>query len=316
MIGGRWSRVALLFYSNEDDPEAWRQELRSRIPDLDFRLWPAVGDPQDIDVALVWLPPPGLLAGLPGLRVVLSLGAGIDSLLADPTLPDLPLCRMIDPSLTASMAEYALALVLRYHRDLEFYASQQRVGRWRFRLPRPAATRSVGVMGLGTLGSATATLLAGHGFRVRGWSRSRRALDGVASFAGRDELGTFLAETEILVCLLPLTVDTDGILGADLFARLPKGARLINLARGRHLVEPDLLDALTTGRLAHATLDVLSEEPLPAAHPFWRHPRITVTPHSASYSLAATGAEVVAENIRRVASGEPLLHRVDRARGY
>ena len=183
-------------------------------------------------------------------------------------------------------------------------------------MPRPAASRSVGVMGLGTLGSATAALLAGHGFRVRGWSRRRRALDGVTGFAGRDELGVFLSEAEILVCLLPLTIDTEGILGADLFAGLPRGARLINLARGRHLVETDLLDALATGRLAHATLDVFREEPLPAAHPFWRHPRITVTPHTASYSLPATGAEVVALNIRRVASGEPLLHRVDRARGY
>ncbi len=308
--------MALLFYSNEDDPEAWRQELQRRIPDLDFRLWPAVGEPRDIDVALVWQPPPGLLAGLPRLRAVLSLGAGIDSLLADATLPDLPLCRMVDPSLTASMAEYALTLVLRYHRDLELYEAQQRVGRWRFRMPRPAATRSVGVMGLGTLGTAAAALLAAHGFQVRGWSRTRRALDGVASFAGPDELGDFLAETEILVCLLPLTADTEGVLGAELFARLPRGARLVNLARGRHLVEADLLDALEAGRLAHATLDVLAEEPLPAAHPFWRHPRITVTPHSASYSLPATGADVVAENIRRIASGEPLLHRVDRARGY
>ncbi len=308
--------MALLFYSNEDDPEAWRLELQRRIPDLDFRVWPAVGDPMDVTAALVWLPPPGLLAGLPHLRAVLSLGAGVDSLLADDTLPEVPLCRMVDPSLTASMAEYALALVLRYHRNLELYEALQRVARWQLRMPRPAAACTVGVMGQGTLGSAAATLLASHGFRVRGWSRSAHTLPGVTSYAGQGGLDAFLADTEILVCLLPLTSETEGILGADLLAQLPAGARLINLARGRHLVEGDLLDALASGRLAHATLDVFREEPLPPDHPFWRHPKVTVTPHSASYSLPASGADMVAENVRRIALGEPLLHRVDGARGY
>ena len=166
------------------------------------------------------------------------------------------------------------------------------------------------------LGADAARVLTGHGFNVRGWSRTEKEIEGVETFAGEAGLAAFLERTEILVCLLPLTPETEGILGARLFARLPKGARLVNLARGRHLVEQDLLDALDSGHLAHATLDVFREEPLPKEHPFWRHPRVTITPHSASYSLPESGADMVAENIRRQRAGEPLLHVVDRARGY
>lgn len=308
--------MALLFCSDADDPVAWRGELERRVPGLDFRVWPEIGDPTEITAALVWLPPPGLLASLPNLRAVLSLGAGVDALLRDPTLPDVPVCRMVDPSLTRSMSEYVLTLVLRYHRDLDRYEAQQRRHAWRLRVPRPAAARTVGIMGLGVLGADAARLLARHGFSVRGWSRTAAPVEGVTGYAGAGQLGTFLAGCDILVCLLPLTPATTGILNAELFQRLPTGARLINVARGRHLVEQDLIDALDAGRLAHATLDVFAEEPLPREHPFWRHPRITVTPHSASYSLPETGTEIVAENLRRLEAGLPLGHVVDRARGY
>jgi glyoxylate/hydroxypyruvate reductase A len=171
-------------------------------------------------------------------------------------------------------------------------------------------------MGRGVLGEDAAGLLARMGFTVRGWSRGPKRLDGIATFAGEAELGAFLDGLDILVCLLPLTAETENILGRDLFARMPEGARIINLARGRHLVDQDLLDALATGQLAHATLDVFREEPLPPDHPFWRHPRITVTPHAASYSLPESGADTVAENIRRLRDGRPLEHVVDRSRGY
>ncbi len=308
--------MALLFYSLNDDPQAWREALCARIPDLDFRIWPDLGDPEEIEMALVWRPPPGLLASLPDLRAIFSLGAGIDALLADPTLPDVPLCRMVDPSLTRSMSEYALALVLFYHRRLDLYAEQQRRALWRMEMPRPASDTTVGVMGLGELGSDAARSLAAHGFRVRGWSRTRRELAGVESFAGETELGSFLAGLDIVICLLPLTPATEGILNADLFARLPRGACLVHLARGAHLVEQDLLDAVERGHLRGAVLDVFREEPLPPEHPFWRHPRIRVTPHSASYSLPETGAEVVADNIRRLRAGRPLRHVVRRERGY
>lgn len=309
--------MALLFASPDDDPIAWRTALQRRIPDLEVRVFPEIGDPAAIDAALVWLPPPGLLASLPRLRAIFSLGAGVDRLLEDPTLPaEVPLCRMVDPSLTASMAEFVLLHALRYHRDLDVYEQQQRRAEWRLLMPRPASATVVGLLGLGELGGASARLLVRHGFTVRGWSRTRKTIEGVRSFAGPEELDPFLAEVGVLVCLLPATPATRGILNAELFARLPRGARLVNLARGAHLVEEDLLEALDSGRLAHATLDVFVREPLPADHPFWRHPRITVTPHTASYSLPESGAEIVAENIRRLRAGAPLLHRVDRQRGY
>lgn len=308
--------MALLFYSRDDDPDAWRRELARRLPGLEMRVWPEVGDPAEIDAALVWRPPPGLLRGLPNLRCILSLAAGVDQLLADPTLPDVPLCRLVDPSLTATMSEFVLLQILKYHRGLDVYARRQRRAEWRLELPLPAASTVVGIMGLGELGSDAARVLAAHGFTVRGWSRSEKHLPGATCFAGKAELEAFLAEAAILVCLLPLTDETRGILDAKLFARLPKGARLVNVARGAHLVEPDLTEALDRGHLAHASLDVTAIEPLPRDHPFWRHPRIDLTPHAASYGQPESAAAAVAENLRRLAAGEPLRDLVDRARGY
>jgi glyoxylate/hydroxypyruvate reductase A len=308
--------MVLLFYSRDDDPSAWRRELERRLPGLEVRAWPEAGDPAAIDAALVWRPPPGLLRSLPNLKAVLSLAAGVDSLLADPSLPEVPLCRLVDPSLTRTMSEFVLLQVLKYHRALDRYARRQRVGFWRLELPSPPSSTRVGVMGLGELGGDAARVLVRHGFAVRGWSRSTRTIDGVACFAGETGLAPFLAETDILVCLLPLTETTRGILDDRLFERLPEGARLINVARGAHLVEADLLAALDRGHLAHASLDVFGEEPLPAGHPFWRHPRIDVTPHAASYGLPESAADAVAENLRRLDAGQPLLHVVERARGY
>lgn len=308
--------MALLFYSEDDDPEAWRREVTRLVPDLEWRTWPAIGDPAAIDCALVWLPPPGLLAGLPNLKAIFSLAAGVDAMLLDPTLPGLPLVRMVDRSLTTTMSEFVLLHALRYHRLLDVYAAQQRRGQWRLALPPAPASRVVGVMGLGVLGRDAAVTLAGHGFTVKGWSRTARAIDGVTCLAGPERLGDFLADLDLLVCLLPLTAETEGVLCADLFARLEPGCRLLNVGRGGHLVEGDLLAALDGGRIAHATLDVAREEPLPDAHPFWRHPRIDVTPHAASYTRPDTGAVGIAESLRRLADGRPLLNVVDRARGY
>jgi glyoxylate/hydroxypyruvate reductase A len=308
--------MALLFYSLDDDPEAWRRELLHRLPGLDYRVWPDMGDPAEIDAALVWKPPPGLLRGLPNLKAVLSLAAGVDAMLADPTLPDVPLCRLVDPSLTRTMSEFVLLQALKYHRQLDVYAAQQRSARWRLYLPPPPAATKVGVMGLGALGEDAARVLVAHGFAVRGWSRTEKALEGVECFSGAAGLPEFLAGTSILVCLLPLTGETEGILDGGLFAQLPRGARLVNVARGRHLVEQDLIEALDRGQLAHASLDVFRDEPLPPEHPFWRHPAIDVTPHAASYGLPESAAENVAENWRRLQAGRPLLIVVDRARGY
>lgn len=308
--------MALLFYSDDDDPAAWRREVLRHAPALDWRTWPELGEVEAIDAALVWLPPPGLLAGLPNLKAVFSLAAGVDAMLRDPTLPDLPLCRMVDASLTRSMSEWVLLQVLKYHRLLDVYGAQQRSTIWRLYLPPGPAARVIGVMGLGELGTDAALTLARHGFTVHGWSRTRKEIGEVRCHAGSDGLASFLAELDVLVCLLPLTPQTDGILNAGLFSRLKPGCRLINVARGRHLVEQDLLDALATGRIAHASLDVAREEPPPQGHPFWRHPLIDLSPHTASYTTPESGGALVAENLLRLEAGAPLLHVVDRTRGY
>jgi glyoxylate/hydroxypyruvate reductase len=308
--------VALLFLSPDDPAEAWRAELHARIPELEVRIWPDVDDPDAIEIALVWRPPPGELARYPKLKAILSLGAGIDGLLADPDLPAVPLARMVDPSLTRTMTEYVLLAVLRHHRELDRFERAQQARVWDYAFPPQASERRVGIMGLGELGSAAARLLVAHGFQVLGWSRSPKAIAGVVSYAGRSELHTFLHRTDILVCLLPLTAETEGILDAATFAELPHGAFVINVARGRHLIESDLVQALDSGHLAGATLDVFREEPLPAASPLWGHPKVLVTPHVASYSVPATAADGVAANIRRVLAGEPPLNQVDRAQGY
>lgn len=306
---------ALLFYSPDDDPAAWRRALLARLPDLDFRVWPEIGDPAEITMALAWLPPAGLLAGLPNLRAIFSLGAGVDAMLAQPDLPDVPLCRLVDRSLTTTMSEFILANLLYYHRDLDVYAEDQLAARWRLRLPRPAASRTVGIMGLGELGRDAAQLIEAHGFCVKGWSRSKHTLNGVLTFT-EPERDRFLEGLDYLVCLLPLTAATEGILDAELFAGLPEGAVLIHVGRGRQLVAADLMAALDRGRLRAAHLDVLPEEPLPLDDPLWRHPGIRITPHAASYALPETAADTVVENIERLRAGRPLLALVDRQRGY
>lgn len=308
--------MALLFLSRDDPAEAWRDELLRRMPEFDVRIWPEVGDPDQIEVALVWQPPPGELRRYPNLKAILSLGAGVDGLLADPTVPDLPLARMVDPSLTRTMAEYVLLAALRHHRGFDRFEREQRERRWAYAFPPQAGERRVGVMGLGELGAAAAQLLAAHGFVVFGWSRTPKALDGVVSYAGRSELHAFLHRTDILACLLPLTEETRGILDAETFAGLPHGACVINAARGEHLVEHDLIAALDSGHLAGATLDVFREEPLPEGSPLWRHPKVLITPHVASYCAPASAADGVVVNIRRALAGEPLANQVDRAQGY
>jgi glyoxylate/hydroxypyruvate reductase A len=296
--------------------EDWAAALLTELPDLDLRSWPEVGDPADIDVALVWHPPRGELAGYPNLRAILSLGAGVDGILADPGLPDVPLVRMLDPGLTAGMTEYVTAATLRYHRNLDVYGRTQATGRWVPRTAPAAEDRRVGVLGLGELGGDAARAFARLGFDTEGWSRTPKQIEGVRCRHGPEGLDALLARTEILVCLLPLTEATADILDARLFARLPQGACVINVARGGHLVENDLLAALDSGRLAGATLDVFRTEPLPPDHPFWRHERILVTPHVASMTPPRSAARLVAANIRRLRAGAPLEGLVDRRRGY
>ncbi|MFQ6016682.1 MAG: 2-hydroxyacid dehydrogenase [Kiloniellaceae bacterium] len=309
--------MALLFKTDIDRGDAWQKALRAADPALEVRDWPDVGDPNDIEFALVWQPEKGELKRYPNLKAIFSIGAGIDHLSSDPELPDnVPVVRMVEPGLTAGMVEFVLMSVLYHHRFMLDYARQQRDRLWREIDQVPAWRRKVGIMGLGVLGRACADKLVDLGFDVAGWSRRPKERPGVATFHGRDGLTGFLERTEILVCLLPLTPETEGILNARTFAALPKGAALISVGRGGHMVEEDLLDALESGRIGGATLDVFRAEPLPPGHPFWSHPRVVVTPHIASMTIAESAARAVVDNIRRLRAGRPLEHVVDLEQGY
>ena len=309
--------MAILFYSEMDAPEPWREALARELPDMELRVWPDVRTVEDIHYALVWKPPPGLLGGLPRLKAMFSLGAGVDGILLDPALPThVPLTRMVDAGLAGQMSEYALYATLHFHRCMDRYSQQQRREQWGPLPAVPAAERVVGVMGLGVLGGDFARKAAALGFRVLGWSRSAHQLDGVTVFEGDGAFEPFLRHTHILLNFLPLTSQTAGILNARTFASLPRGACIVNIARGGHVVEADLLAALDQGQLGGAMLDVFATEPLPADHPFWRHPSVIVTPHIAAQAIAKLMIEQVVENIRRVERGEAPLGLVDARRGY
>ena len=309
--------MALLFQSAVDSAPHWRRELTRLEPALDIRVWPATGIPDEIDYALVWRPEPGLLGSLPNLKLILSLGAGIDHILRDPQLPrDVPIVRLVDPHLSNAMGEYVALQVLRLHRrDLD-YQAQQRAGIWRELPQKNAEARPIGLLGFGEIGQNVGRKLAALGFPVSGWSRRGRAVAGFATYAGAAGLTQLLGGSEILVCLLPLTPETRGILCTATFEALPSGAGLVNAGRGAHLVEDDLIPALDRGRLSAAVLDVFREEPLPSGHPFWHHPRILLTPHIAAATNPATAAAIVLDNIRRFECGLPLKNRVDPAQGY
>lgn len=310
--------MALLFQSiwADDKPDAWRREITARLPGLEVRVWPDVGPVEDIDYALVWHPPAGELRRFPNLKFIMSLGAGVEHLLVDPDLPQVPILRLVDKELTARMTEFVVMQVLRLHRQLPAYARQQRARLWQPLTQVGSDQRRVGMMGIGELGQAAARALVGFGFDVAGWSRTAKAIDGVFSFAGDDGLKPFLARTDILVCLLPLTAATRGVLNADALGALPDGASLINVGRGALLVEKDLIPALENGPLAEAALDVFAEEPLPAEHPFWSHSRIAITPHVASLTDPRSAADEVVNAVRRAEAGEPLPHLVELDRGY
>jgi len=287
------------------------------MPGREICFWPEIGNPAGIEYALVWQPEPGLLARLPKLRLIVGLGAGVDHLLRDPDLPrHIPILRLVDPYMTDAMSEFVVLQVLRLHRQDLDYLAQQRAREWRELEQKNAAERPVGILGFGTLGQDAGRKLKGLGFPVAGWSRLTKAVAGFATHAGSAGLDALVAGSEILVCLLPLTAATEGILNKALFARLPRGAGLVNAGRGGHLVEEDLIPALDSGQLSGAVLDVVREEPLPSEHPFWRHPRITVTPHIAAETHPPTAAAIIGEAIRHFEAGLPVANLVDWRRGY
>jgi glyoxylate/hydroxypyruvate reductase len=291
--------------------------LAGLMPEHEFRYWPEIGDRSEIDYAMVWSPEPGLLASLPNLKLIIGLGAGVDHILRDPIVPrDVPILRLVDPYMTDAMSEYVALSVLRLHRQDLDYLAQQRASIWEEREQKNAAERPVGILGFGTLGQDAGRKLKALGFDVAGWSRSAKEVPGFAAYAGPDGFDALLRRSEILVCLLPLTAETRGILNAAAFARLPRGAAIVNAGRGGHLIEEDLIPALDAGQLSGAVLDVFRDEPLPAEHPFWRHPRIIVTPHIAAETHPPTAAPIIRDAIRRFEAGEPVPNLVDTARGY
>ncbi|GIK85745.1 MAG: glyoxylate/hydroxypyruvate reductase A [Betaproteobacteria bacterium] len=295
--------------------QAWRDAFAAALPGAELHVWPDA--PPEVDYALVWKPPPECFARVRVRRAIANLGAGVDALLRVPTLPaDVPVLRLTDAGMAEQMVEYVALAVLRAFREQREYARQQRDGRW---MPRPRLDKTsyrVGILGMGVLGSAVAQGLLPLGFPLAGWSRRPRRVDGVATWSGADGLDRVLAGTCVLVCLLPSTPDTRGLLDRRTLARLPRGAHLVNVGRGDLVVEPDLLALLDEGHLASATLDVFDAEPLPAGHPFWHHPRIDVTPHVSAATLFHASAAQVAARIAAHARGGPLDGVVDRALGY
>lgn len=294
----------------------WARLFAERMPEIDFRVWPDIGDPAAVRYLAAWQPPAEVMRTFPKLEILFSVGAGVDQF-DFANLPDsLPIVRMIEDGLTGGMVEYVTLSVLALHRDFPRYREQQQARRWETLRVYPASARRVGVMGLGVLGQAVLAQLARFGFALSGWSRSPHRIEGVECHAGMESLPDFLAGCDILVCLLPLTPQTRGILDRRLFAALPRGAGIVNVGRGAHLVAEDLIAALDSGQISAAILDVAEPEPPPAEHPFWDHPRIWLTPHIASMTQPETVVEAVIGNLRRHARGEPLIGLVDRKRGY
>jgi len=308
--------MTILYTSDLARGTEWSRIFAQKAPDIPFQIWPDVGDPQAVRYLLSWIPPEGIFDKLPKLELLFSIGAGVDQLDLSKVPAHIPVIRMIEPGLVAGMVDYVSMAVLAVHRDLVLYIAQQRQRVWRHAKIVLAEDRRVGVLGLGMLGEAVCARLASLGFKVSGWSRSRRELPGISCFAGESEMDAFLANSEILVCLLPLTEATRGILNADLFSRIPVGASLISSGRGGHLDQEDLLEALESGQLSCAVLDVTTPEPLPDDHPLWTHPKVLMTPHVASKPQPESAMEVLIANIRRHEAGERPIGLIDRTRGY
>ncbi len=308
--------VTFLYKSDPVRGRIWAEVFQRHAPEIDFRIWPDVGNASSVRYLAAWEPPADIAERFPNLQVLFSSGAGVDQFDFAALPPDLPVVRMVEPGIIRGMVEYVTHAVLGLHRDMAAYRRQQKQAAWKPLQVKTAAERRVGVLGLGSLGQAVLTQLTAFGFECAGWSRSRHAVEGVQCFAGEGELGAFLARTDVLVCLLPLTDSTRGFLNAKLFAQLPRGASLVQVGRGPQGVDADLIAALDAGHLGEAVLDVTEPEPLPPEHPFWRHPHIQLTPHIASMTQPSSAAEVVIDNLRRFDRGEAMLGLVDRARGY
>ena len=300
----------LVLVSRDYDMSALVPVIVTAAPELQVRLFGAP-DSGDAQVAVCWNPPAGVLRSLPELRLVHGIAAGIDNILCDPHLPAVPVCRVVDPYQARAMSEFVMWGALHFHRQFDQVLANQRAGLWQVPVQKLASDCTIGVMGLGEIGAQVAIDLLHAGFTVKGWSRSDKTLPGVPSFSGRDALPAFLSGVDILVCLLPLTSETRGLLNADVLGQLNPGAKLIHVGRGEHLVMDALLAALSNGHMGGAIVDVFPNEPLPPDDPLWRHPKLIVTPHMAAIASLETIGSQIAQNVRRLLRGEPLNNLVD-----
>ena len=296
------------------DPAPWVQGVQAALPKARVSVW-APGAPQ-ADMAIAWAPPQAFIDEQPGLQALFNIGAGVDALLQLRLPPGLKVVRLDDAGMSVQMAEYVCHAVIRHFREFAAYEADARMAQWSFRKPRSRADFAVGVMGLGVLGERVAQALRVFEFPVNGYSRSPKQIDGVRCFAGREQLSDFLRASRVLVNLMPLTPETENLLNRETLSQLQTGGYLINVARGRHLVDEDLIALIDSGHLAGATLDVFRTEPLPSGHPFWRHPHITVTPHSSARTMREQSIAQIARKIQALQRGEPVRGVVDARRGY
>ncbi|WP_324721641.1 2-hydroxyacid dehydrogenase [Salinimicrobium sp. HB62] len=306
--------MSFLIVSSQRDPKAWIEAIKDQNPEIDLEVYPEVRDPEKVEFALSWKHPHGIYKNYPNLKVIASMGAGIDHIIEDPDIPEhVKITRVIDEQLTKDMSVFVLSLILEHLRNLSFHYSSKE---WKpVKYLRPTEVQ-VGIMGMGVLGVGVAEKLIQNKFNVTGWSRTQKEILGVTTYHGDEQLQDFLEASQILVCLLPLTSETENILNKRLFEKLPKNAYVINVARGPHLVEEDLLEMIERGHLSGAALDVFRTEPLPKDHPFWNNQKIKITPHVASVTYPATVAPQILENYRRMQEGKELKNVVDREKEY
>ena len=310
--------MRILLHRADGKTEPWIKDFTKYLPEAEVEIWHAGETSQPCDYAVVWSPPEAMLPELAHVKAIFNTGAGVDALLrfGDAIPREVPIIRLGDAGMAVQMAEYVTHAVLRYFRRFDEYEAQARAGLW---APLPQHNRidfSIGVLGMGRLGTRVLEALAPFGFPLRGWSRTEKTMPGVQCFHGADGLDTFLRGSRVLVCMLPLTPDTSNLVDRTNMGKLPAGAFIINVARGAHIAEPDLLTLIKSGHIAAATLDVFRNEPLPAQHPFWQEPRITITPHISALTLRRESVQQIAEKIRQLEQGQPVTDIVDRNQGY
>ena len=308
--------MRISFCCTDTKAEPWLQGFKAALPGADIQLWQPGAQAEPADYAVVWAPPQTFFDSQPRLKGIFNIGAGVDALMKLSLPKGVPVVRLDDAGMSVQMAEYVCHAVIRHFREFDVYDEELRAAKWAFRKPRRRAELPVGVMGLGVLGERVARSLLQFDFPVMGWSRTPKAIDGVQGFAGEVQFDSFLRASRVLVCLLPLTPQTQGIMRREKLSLLQPGGYVINVARGAHLVDEDLIALLDEGHLAGAMLDVFRTEPLPTEHPFWRHPRITVTPHTSARTLRDESIMQIAGKITAMERGEPIAGIVDGSRGY